>query len=175
VCVCVPVRQVLARQVWRMRDVDVVPDFLFFYAAGAASSTSCSVAKPLHQAVQIPLTCDWISWISYPATLSLLRGCARRCTLSPLTLLLFAIFAFRDCWILSPSYPLVLALFALLCALFLPAMSCWLGLLLLMQLCLLVTTVCCCSGALLLAASLVAALVPCCRALPPLVPPFWGC
>jgi hypothetical protein len=102
-------------------------------AAGGASSIICSVAKPLRQAVRILQICGWISWNFCPATLALLRGCARRCTLTPLTLPLFAAFACRGSWILSAFCPLVHPLFALLCALLLPAMSCWLGLLLLMR------------------------------------------
>jgi hypothetical protein len=59
--------------------------------------------------------------------------------LAPLTLRLFAAFACRGSWLLSASCPLVLALLVLLCVRFLPAMSFWLGRLLLMRLCLLVT------------------------------------
>jgi hypothetical protein len=135
----------------------------------------CSVAKPLRQAVRILQICGWISRSCCPATLSLLRGCARRCTLTPLTLLLFAAFACRGSWILSAFCPLVLPLFALLCALLLPAMSCWLGLLLLMQQSLLVT------HRLLLTWCPAACSLSPCRprpvfwALPLLVPPLWGC
>jgi hypothetical protein len=57
--------------------------------------------------------------------------------LTPLTLLLSAASACHVSWILSAACPLVPALFMLLCVLFLSAMSCWLGLLLLTRLCLL--------------------------------------
>jgi hypothetical protein len=56
--------------------------------------------KPLRQDVWILQICGWISWSFCPATLSLLRGCTRRCTLTPLTLPLFAAFACRGSWIL---------------------------------------------------------------------------
>jgi hypothetical protein len=58
--------------------------------------------------------------------------------LTLLTLRMSATFACRDSWTLSASCPLVPALFVLLSARFLPAMSFWLGLLLLMRPCLLV-------------------------------------
>jgi hypothetical protein len=80
----------------------------------------------------------------------------------------------RGSSILSAACPLVPGLFVLLCARFFPAMSFWSGLLLLMQRCLLAALV----KARLLPAwsapSRVAALIACCRALPPLLPPLWG-
>jgi hypothetical protein len=86
---------------------------------------------------RIPLICGWISWISCLVSLLRLRGCARHCMLTLLSLRMSAAFACRGFLTLA-SCPLVPALFVLLSARFLPAMSFWLGLLLLMRPCLLV-------------------------------------
>jgi hypothetical protein len=89
-----------------------------------------------------------------------MRTCAKRCILPLLTLELSAAFACRGSWILSASCPLVLALFLLLCARFLPVMSFWLGRLLLMRQCLLV------NACLLLVWCTVACALSRCRSLP---------
>jgi hypothetical protein len=107
-------------------------------AGGAASSISSSAARLPRLRAQILLICGLISWIYYLLTLSWLRTCVGRYMLTLLPLRMSAAFACRGSWILSASCPLVPALFLLLCARFLPAMSFWLGRLLLMRPCLLV-------------------------------------
>jgi hypothetical protein len=107
-------------------------------AAGAAFSSSSSAARLPRLIARILLSCGLIFWISCLVTLSRLRMCARRCMLTLLTLPLSAAFACRGSWIPSASCPLVLALFLLLRARFLPLMSYWSGRLLLMRQCLLV-------------------------------------
>jgi hypothetical protein len=88
------------------------------------------------------------------------RACAMRCMLTLLPRRMSATFACCGSCILSASCPLVPALSLLLCAQFLPALSFWLGRLLLMRPCLLVN-VC-----LLLAWCTVACALFRCRALP---------
>jgi hypothetical protein len=92
-------------------------------AAGAASSISSSAANLPHLRARILLICGLISWISCHVALSRPCTCARRCMLTLLTLRMFAAFACRGSWILSVSCHLVPALFLLLCARFLTAVS----------------------------------------------------
>jgi hypothetical protein len=107
-------------------------------ASGAASSISFSAARPPGLVARILLICGLISWISCLVTLSWPRGCARHCMLTLFTPRTSADFACRGFLTLSASCPLVLTLFVPLFARFLPAMSFWLALLLLMRPCLLV-------------------------------------
>jgi hypothetical protein len=94
------------------------------------SSTSCRTSH--HQGSRVPAT----SFSRY-STGEFCGVPAREIAFSR-TLMFYAAFACRGSWILSASCPLVPALFLLLCARFLPAMSFWLGRLLLMRPCLLV-------------------------------------
>jgi hypothetical protein len=121
----------------------------------------------------ILLICGSISWISCLVMLSRLRGCARHCMLTLLTLQMSAAFACRGPWILSASFPLVPAAVCAILAryvLLIGASVADVAVCLLMNACLLLVW---CTQ--LLVPSLVATLVPCCQALPPFLPPFRGC
>jgi hypothetical protein len=82
-------------------------------AAGAASSISCSAARPPRLVARVLLMCGLIAWINCLVTVSLPRGCARRCMLTPLTLRLSAAFG---CHMAPGSCLLPVCMSALCCA-----------------------------------------------------------